>query len=93
VKRRRASAVEVLDSIGQEFNYLSERGSTTDAWKMFRRRLMDNFGVLSRVMSPKDITELTMKIDENIRGKGQDIGSITPLEETRLFLSDKREVH
>lgn len=76
----------MLNLIGQEFNELSER-NVTDAWKMYRRRLMENFGILCEVMSPKDITELSMKIDENIRGKNTGDGG-SPLDAVRNFLGD-----
>jgi hypothetical protein len=81
------TARDVLNEIGAEFNRLSEK-STADAWKMYRRRLMENFGVLCEVMSPKDITEMSMKIDENLRGKA--IGENgSPLDECRQFLDGK----
>jgi hypothetical protein len=77
-----------LNAIGLEFNELSEV-SVNDAWKMYRRRLMENFGILSEVMSAKDITELCMKIDENLRGKSEGSGG-SPLDEVRRFLSGSR---
>lgn len=72
--------------MGQEFNELSE-DNVLDAWKKYRKRLMENFGILCVVMSPKDITELCMKIDENIRGKNPGEGG-SPLDAVRNFLSD-----
>jgi hypothetical protein len=78
----------VLDAIGEEFNTLSAT-SITDAWKMYRRRLMENFGILSEVMSAKDITELSMKIDETINSKNADSGGLTPMDQARIFLSTK----
>jgi predicted alternative tryptophan synthase beta-subunit len=72
--------------MGQEFNELSET-NVTDAWKMYRRRLMENFGILCEVMSPKDITEMSMKIDENQRGKNPGEGG-SPLDAVRNFLND-----
>jgi hypothetical protein len=78
----------VLNAIGAEFNELSEN-NVTDAWKMYRRRLMENFGILAEVMSPKDITELSMKIDENIRGKSGEGAGMSPLDEVRAFLGTK----
>lgn len=63
------TARNVLNAIGLEFNALSEADPVA-AWKTYRRRLFENFGLLSEVMSPKDITELCMKIDENVNGKG-----------------------
>jgi hypothetical protein len=80
------TARNVLTRMGQEFNDLSET-NVTDAWKTYRRRLMENFGILCEVMSPKDITELSMKIDENIRGKNPGEGG-SPLDAVRNFLND-----
>lgn len=79
-------ARRLLTSMGQEFNELSEENVLT-AWKKYRKRLMENFGVLCVVMSPKDITELCMKIDENIRGKNPGEGG-SPLDAVRQFLGD-----
>jgi hypothetical protein len=80
-----------LNAIGLEFNELSEV-NVNDAWKQYRKRLMENFGILAEVMSAKDITELCMKIGENISGKSADSGGMTPLDETRNFLGTKPRV-
>jgi hypothetical protein len=83
-----STARSVLNEIGIEFNSLSET-DPIQAWKMYRRRLMENFGLLSEVMSPKDITELCMKIDENVRGKSTaEMGS--PLQRLEEFLSGSK---
>lgn len=79
-------ARNLLTRMGQEFNELSE-DNVLDAWKKYRKRLMENFGILCVVMSPKDITELCMKIDENIRGKNPGEGG-SPLDAVRNFLND-----
>jgi len=85
------NARAVLNAIGLEFNELSEV-NVNDAWKQYRKRLMENFGILAEVMSAKDITELCMKIGENISGKSADSGGMTPLDETRNFLGTKPRV-
>jgi hypothetical protein len=78
----------VLNRIGLEFNQLVEEDPVL-AWKTYRKRLMEHFGILCEVMSPKDITELSMKIDENIRGKnGIETGN--PLDQVREFLNSPR---
>jgi hypothetical protein len=68
-----------------EFNELSE-DNPMEAWKRYKKRLMENFGILSEVMSPKDITELCMKIDENMRVKGT-AGMGSPLDQVKEFLN------
>jgi len=75
---------EMLTNIGIEFNELRETKGKVYAWKNYQKRLMQFFGKLSALMSPKDITELCMKIEENVKTEGG--GNETPLEECRKFL-------
>jgi hypothetical protein len=79
------TARAVLDAIGAEFNEL-RADNKVKAWKVYQQRLMENFGILCEVMTPKDITELSMKIEENLKDTSGTGGS--PLDEVRLFLTD-----
>jgi hypothetical protein len=78
--------------MGEEFNRLIEK-SFVEAWTTYRRRLMENFGILCAVMTPKDIMEQSMriddKVDERLRGSGPGGGG-SPLDITHEFLSEKR---
>jgi hypothetical protein len=80
----------VLNAIGAEFNELRE-DNKTNAWRTYQKRLMENFGILCEVMTPKDITELSMKIEENLK---TDVGGAgaSPLDAVRLFL-ENQQVH
>jgi len=77
----------VLDDIGQEFNQLREENKMK-AWRTYQMRLMENYGILCELMTPKDITELCMKIEENITSTVSGTQE-TPLDECRNFLSGK----
>lgn len=74
----------MLTSIGKEFNTLNATNAA-QAWKMYQRRLMENFGVLCEIMTPKDITELSMKIDEKMKFTPSG-GAGSPIDEVRIFL-------
>ena len=79
------TARSVLNEIGKEFNQLRSTKGKTEAWKTYQRRLMEHFGILCEIMTPKDITELSMKIEADMKtesGSGQ--GSA--LDEVRKFL-------
>jgi hypothetical protein len=81
-----------LNRIGMEFNELREKNKIK-AWKTYQKRLMENFGILCEVMTPKDITELSMKIEENM---STDVtgAAASPLDAVRDFLSaPKSKVH
>ena len=80
-------ARKVLDDIGQEFNQLREENKMK-AWRTYQMRLMENYGILCELMTPKDITELCMKIEENITSTVSGTQE-TPLDECRNFLSGK----
>lgn len=75
--------------MGEEFNKLVEEEGEAKAWQVYGDRLMGNIGTLSRIMSPKDVTDMRMKIGESIRGKGQELNEKTPMDEVREFLSGK----
>lgn len=75
----------MLSAIGMEFNELRD-SNKMKAWRTYQQRLMENFGILSEVMSPKDITELCMKIEDNITSTSGG-SSESPLDEVRSFLS------
>jgi hypothetical protein len=79
-----------LNAIGAEFNRIRPDNKTL-AWKTYQQRLMENFGILCEVMTPKDITELSMKIEENLKTDVGEAGA-SPLDEVRLFL-DNQQVH
>jgi hypothetical protein len=81
------TAREVLTRMGMEFNKLREENKVK-AWKMFQRRLNENFGLLCELMSPKDLTELSLKIENDIKSES---GSSTggALDQVREFLSGK----
>jgi hypothetical protein len=74
--------------MGNEFNEISDRSGPGEAWRMYRRRLMENQGVLCQVIPPRDMMDMCMKIDESVRQKADSDG-MTPLEETRNFLGGK----
>jgi len=69
-----------------EFNENRETNKVK-AWRTYQSRLMENFADLSEVMSPKDITELCMKIEDNISQASGGSGD-SPLDEVRAFLTD-----
>lgn len=85
------TAREVLTRIGLEFNRLRE-DNKVKALKMYQRRFMENFGILCEVMSPKDITEICMKIEENIKAdSGSGVGDA--LDQCAAFLNESATVH
>jgi len=80
------SARQVLTEMGIEFNHLREKNKT-QAWKTYQRRLNENAGQLCEIMSMKDIVELSMRIESEIKSEsGGTSGSA--LDEVRGFLSD-----
>jgi hypothetical protein len=85
------TAREVLTKIGQEFNKLRE-DNKVKALKMYQRRLMENMGILCEVMTPKDITEICMKIEDSIKTEsGSGVGSA--MDEVSRFLGESPLVH
>jgi hypothetical protein len=79
------TAQQVFTNIGLEFNHLRALKGKTEAWRTYQIRLMENFGKLCELMSPKDITELSMKIEENLKTEAGS-GHGSPLDECREFL-------
>jgi hypothetical protein len=79
--------------MGLEFNRMLEENGPTEAWKMRQRRLNEHMGILSEVMSVKDIMEETRRIGEYLRtgSGGANGGTESPLDAVREFLDDKPE--
>jgi hypothetical protein len=81
----------VWTKIGVEFNNNRERLNAGQAWKIYQKRLNEHCGVLSRLFSAKDIVEISMKIEANIKsdsGTGEQSG----LEYARSFLNGPARV-
>jgi len=74
--------------MGQEFNVNREKNKT-EAWKIFQRRLNENAGALTEIMSAKEIVELSMKIEESMKTESAH-GTGNPLDEVRLFLGGEK---
>jgi hypothetical protein len=77
--------------MGLEFNAMMETDPTA-AWRTRQKRLNEHMGTLSEVMSVKDIMEETRRIGEYLKqgtpgGAG---GAISPLDEVRDFLDDRK---
>jgi hypothetical protein len=85
------SARDILSQMGLEFNRMLEENGITEAWKMRQRRLNEHMGILSEVMSVKDIMEETRRIGEYLKsGSGGGAGGTeSPLDAVREFLDDK----
>ena len=68
-----------------------EENGPTEAWKMRQRRLNEHMGILSEVMSVKDIMEETRRIGEYLKSGGGGVagGSESALDMVRDFLDDK----
>lgn len=77
----------MLTQIGIGFNKLRAKNKT-EAWKWYQRRLNEEAGVLCEIMTPKDIIELSMKIENDIKADSG-AGTGDPLDEVRLFLGPK----
>jgi hypothetical protein len=77
--------------MGLEFNRMLEENGPSEAWKMRQRRLNEHMGILSEVMSVKDIMEETRRIGEYLRtgSGGPNGGTESPLDAVREFLDDK----
>jgi hypothetical protein len=76
--------------MGLEFNSMMETDPVA-AWRTRQKRLNEHMGILSEVMSVKDIMEETRRIGEYLKsGSGGGAGGTgSALDEVREFLDDK----
>lgn len=59
-------ARQVWTRIGLEFNVLRQRNRTL-AWRTYQQRINEHAGILSEIMSAKDLVELSMKIEDYLK--------------------------
>jgi hypothetical protein len=79
--------------MGLEFNRMMEEDSPIMAWRTRQKRLNEHMGLLSEVMSVRDIMEETRRIGEYLKqGTAGGAGSGSALDEVREFLDDKKQV-
>jgi hypothetical protein len=72
-----------------EFNRLRV-DSRALAWKFYQQKLNENLGLLSEIFNPKDLVDLSMKIEDWTKS---DSGSVegSGLDEARRFLGVSTE--
>jgi hypothetical protein len=83
------TARKVWNNIGAEFNKLRESKGKAIAWKTFQKRLNEHGGILCEIMSAKDLVELSMKIEDNMKDEGGEEDE-SGLDYARKFLEGKR---
>lgn len=82
-----AVAREVWTRIGNEFNKLREHNRSV-AYRTKQRRINENFGILSEIMSPKDLLEEGRRCEE-FMGEERGTHGGNALDELSDFLNGK----
>ena len=85
------TAREVWTRIGNEFNRLRMESRST-AYRTKLQRIHEHFGILSALLSPKDLLEEARRCEE-FMGEERGAGNASALDELADFLNEKPQVN
>lgn len=75
----------MLNAIGNEFNEYRDNNRTI-AYRMYQHRLQEHCGLLSYILSPKELMDMVIKLEDYI-SKDNTADDKTAVEEVHDFLN------